>query len=96
MRSLGALVGLQETRRPFVSSVEVVSVLCLKLSVDVHFLFYLSMRDFVTGHGLQATQPSQVHHCLFPLQQLLALRREAGPESPYQSEKVRCVMKKKE
>lgn len=89
-------MGLRETRRPFVSSVEVVSVWRLKRSVGVRLLFCLSMQDLVTGRGLQATQPSQVHRCLFPLQQLLALRREAGTESPYQSEKVRCVIKKKE
>lgn len=89
-------MGLRETRRPFVSSVEVVSARRLQRSVGVRLLFYLSVRDLATGHGLQATQPSQVHRCLFPLQQLLVLRREAGPESPYQSEIERCVMKKKE
>lgn len=91
MERRGALVGLRETRRPFVSSVEVVSARRLQRSVGIRLLFYLSMRDLATGRGLQATQPSRVHRCLFPLQQLLALRREAGNGSPYESEKVRCV-----
>lgn len=76
-------MGLRETRRPFVSSVEVVSAWRLKRSVGVCLLFYLSMRDLVTGRGLQATQPSQVHRCLFPLQQRVALNREAATASPY-------------
>lgn len=74
-------MGLQETRRPFVSSGEVVSAQSLKRSAVICLLLYLSMDDLVTGRGLQATQPSQVHHCYFPLQQLLA--RKAGTESPY-------------
>lgn len=65
---------------------QVVSASRLQRSVDVRLLFCLSIRDSVTGRGLQARQPSQVHGCLCPLQQLLALRREAATESPYQSE----------
>lgn len=91
MQRRGALVGLRETRRPFVSSAEVVSARRLQRSVGIRLLFYLSMRDLATGRGLQATKPSQVHRCLFPLEQLLAPRREAGNGSPYESEKVRFV-----
>lgn len=45
------------------------------------------------GHRLRITGNTaiRVHRCLFPLQQLLALRKEAGNGSPYESEKVRCV-----
>lgn len=68
-------MGLWETRRPFVSSVEVVSAWRLQRSVGVRLLFYLSMQDLATGRRLQATQPSQVHCCLFALQQQLVLRR---------------------
>lgn len=56
-------MGLQETRRLFVSSVEVVSAWRLKRSVVERLLFYLSMQDLVAGRGLQATQPSHVHRC---------------------------------
>lgn len=75
MQHLGALMGLWETRRPLVSSVEVVSAWRLQRSVGVRLLFYLSMQDLATGRRLQATQPSQVHCCLFALQQQLVLRR---------------------
>lgn len=51
-------MGLQETRRLFVSSVEVVSARRPKRSVGERLLFYLSMRDLVAGRGLEATQPS--------------------------------------
>lgn len=91
MQRRGALVGLRETRRPFVSSAEVGSARRLQRSVGVRLLFYLSMRDLATGHRLQATKPSQVHCCLFPLQQLLAPRRGGGSGSPYDSQKVRFV-----
>ena len=78
MRRRGALVGLRETRRPFVSSVEVVSAWRLKRSVGVRLLFYLSMRDLVTGRGLQATQPSQVHCCLFPPTTTVSTQERGG------------------
>lgn len=53
-------MALQETRRPFVSSAEVVSARRLKRSIVIRLLFCLFMQDLVAGHGLQATQPSQV------------------------------------
>lgn len=58
-RRWGALVGLRETAFCLISSW--FSAERLKRPVDVRLLFHHSNRDSVTGRGLQATQPSQVH-----------------------------------
>ncbi|MEQ2231935.1 hypothetical protein ILYODFUR_005783 [Ilyodon furcidens] len=78
VQCFGALVGLQEARRPFVSSVEVVFACCSERSVGVCLLFYLIKQDLVTGCRLQATELSQTHCCLFHLKLQFVPGREAG------------------